>query len=345
MSASKKSSRISRPPRRPLDDDYTWESLGALTADLAGMSADMAHLARRSSPSFLPSHDSVPQDGASPSPPPRDTNSVANVASQTLAQSASPDPPQDLDFRRLLLAKETQMIEVEKLKLQLELARIQASSNSTISDGSIPAKLHDSTKSLGDLRAPQRTLYPQQWPHILAPGELKLYNELTLAELTAGYLAIVEKCPDATQNSLFLHHLADLMSLACSYQWSAVRAYHYKVLRTLELGLVKWGDSFDGFKQPFFIPTNLVMSVGSPSHEKAPEKARRGINQRPSASQQPPRHQICDDWSWYDECSNEACSKLHICIACKRPDHQAKHCPKRKFDIPTRRQDPSPPSS
>ena len=93
MSASKKSSRISRPPRRPLDDDYTWESLGALTADLAGMSADMAHLARRSSPSFLPSHDSVPQEGASPSPPLRDTNSVTNVASQTLAQSASPDPP------------------------------------------------------------------------------------------------------------------------------------------------------------------------------------------------------------------------------------------------------------
>ena len=124
------------------------------------MSADIAHLARRSSPSFLPSHDSVPQDGASPSPPPRDTNSVAN--------SASPDPPQDLDFRRLLLAKETQMIEVEKLKLQLELARIQASSNSTISDGSNPDKLHDPTKSLGDLRAPQRTLYPQQWPHIRA---------------------------------------------------------------------------------------------------------------------------------------------------------------------------------
>ena len=125
------------------------------------------------------------------------------------------------------------------------------------------------------------------------------------------------------------------MSLACSYQWSAVRAYHYKVLRTLELGLVKWGDSFDGFKQPFFIPTNLLPSGGSPSHEKAPEKARKGINQRPSASQQPPRHQICDDWSWYDDYSNEACSKLHICIVCKRPDHQAKHCPKRKFDIPT----------
>jgi len=60
---------------------------------------------------------------------------------------------------------------------------------------------------LGDLRAPQRTLYPQQWPHILAPGEPKLYNELTLAEFTAGCLAIVEKRPDATQKSLFFHRI------------------------------------------------------------------------------------------------------------------------------------------
>ena len=344
----KKSSRISRPPRRPLDDDYTWESLGALTADLAGMSADMAELGRRPSSSLVPSKDSVPQYGASPPPPPRDTNSVPDVELQNLAQAAqaaSPNPPQDLDFRRLLLAKETQMIEVEKLKLQLELARIQASSISTTPDESTPGKPHEQAKSLGDLRAPQRTLYPQQWPHILAPGEPKLYNELTLAEFTAGYLAIVEKCPDATQKSLFLHHLHDLMSLACTYQWSAVRAFHYKVLRTLELGLAKWGDSFDGFKQPFFIPTNLLPSVGSPSNEKAAEKARRVNSQRPPASQQPSRHQICDDWSWYDDCSNEACAKLHICIVCKRPDHQARHCPKRKFDIPTRRQDPSPPSS
>ena len=103
-------------------------------------------------------------------------------------------------------------------------------------------------KSLGHLRAPQQTMFPQQWPHIFAPGEPKLYNELTIAEFTAGYLAIVEKCPEATQKSLFLCQLADLMSLPCSYQWSAVRAFHYKVLHALEMGLVKWGDSFESFK-------------------------------------------------------------------------------------------------
>lgn len=159
-----------------MDDNYAWESLGALTADLAGISTDMAQLARRSSPSVsppkeTPPSDTVLRDGASPLPPSRDTNSGTNVALPNLAQSASANPPHDLEFRHVLLAKEAQLIEVEKLKLQMELARIQASSNSTITEGSNPGKLHDPTKSLGDLCALQRMLYPQQWPQILAPGE------------------------------------------------------------------------------------------------------------------------------------------------------------------------------
>ena len=73
-------------------------------------------------------------------------------------------------------------------------------------------------------------MFSQQWPHIFAPSEHKLYNELTIAEFTAGYLAIVTKCPEATQKSLLLCQLADLMTLACSYQWSAVRVFHYNAL-------------------------------------------------------------------------------------------------------------------
>ena len=137
------------------------------------MSTNMAQLARR-----LPSNDLVLQGGATPPLPLRDTNSIQNIPSQNLAQSASTDPPQDLDFRRVLLAKETQLIEVERLKLRLELARIQALSNSTISNESNPAKLPDTAKSLGDLRTLQRTLYPHQWLHILAPGEPKISSTM-----------------------------------------------------------------------------------------------------------------------------------------------------------------------
>ena len=78
------------------------------------------------------------------------------------------------------------------------------------------------------------------------------------------------------------------MSFACSYQWSAVRAFHYKALRALEMGLTKWGDSFEGFKQPFFIPTNLLPSMGLNSQDKV----RKNNTTRPANTQQPSRHQI-----------------------------------------------------
>ncbi|KAL9979132.1 hypothetical protein ACROYT_G016746 [Oculina patagonica] len=270
MSASKKSSRISRPLRRPLDDNCTWESLAALTADLAGMSANMAQLASRSSSSLVPPNDSVPLYRASP--PPRDTNSVPDVESNNLAQSATPNPPQELDFRRFLLfAKETQMIEVEKLKFQLELARIQAMSISKTPNESNPDKPHELAIFGRPLRPAGNTL------------------------------------PATYTGRTFWHE--DLMSLECTYQWSAIRAYHYKVLHTLALGLTKWGDSFDGFKQSFFIPTNLLPSVGAPSNDNAPEKVCRGNNQRPPASQQPSCHQIC---SKVESNAKSTGNKLHL---------------------------------
>lgn len=39
-------------------------------------------------------------------------------------------------------------------------------------------------------------------------------------------------------------HFHDLIVLACSLNWSVVWVYHYKVPRSIELGLVKWGDLF-----------------------------------------------------------------------------------------------------
>lgn len=40
--------QASKPSRRPLDGDFTWDSIGSLTTELAKMSTNMAQLARRS---------------------------------------------------------------------------------------------------------------------------------------------------------------------------------------------------------------------------------------------------------------------------------------------------------
>ena len=71
-------------------------------------------------------------------------------------------PSRDLDYRRLVLAKETQMLEVQKLQLQLELAKLQVSSGSVVSGESNPiaARTFDQTKSLRDLCAPAADYIP-----------------------------------------------------------------------------------------------------------------------------------------------------------------------------------------
>ena len=109
----------------------------------------------------------------------------------------------------------------------------------------------DGNKSLGDLKAPQKILFPQEWPHIHAPGEPKLFKDLTMAEFCAGFLSIIQSCSVDARRQAYIGHFHDLMILASNYNWSAVRAYHYKVLRSIELGLVKWGGNFDALKQFF----------------------------------------------------------------------------------------------
>lgn len=134
------------------------------------------------------------------------------------------------------------------------------------------------------------------------------------------------------QNEAFLDHFHGLMVLASSYKWSAVRAYHYKVLRSIELGLVKWGDSFESLKQPFFIPSALLSETPREKEAQQPTKPSLSIA----------RSDICDAWSWYDDCTSTSCPKQHVCVVCKRADHRALACPKRKFPVPTRRQETTP---
>ena len=141
------------------------------------------------------------------------------------------------------------------------------------------------------------------------------------------------------------------MSLACTYQWSAVRAFHYKVLRILWSWVSRSGATpLTVSNSPFLSLRTFFRLMGSPSNEKAaekaPEKARWGKQPMPSclpAALTPPdlRRLVVASTT----AATRRVAKLHICIICKRPDHQARHCPKRRFDIPTRRQDPSPPSS
>ena len=98
--------------------------------------------------------------------------------------------------------------------------------------------------------------------------------------------------------------------------------------------LVKWGDSFDHLKVQFLTPSSLLSEIAPRKAAKPPANG-----EAITASPKPaiPRHQICDEWSWHNNCLSTDCPKQHVCVACKRSDHQALACPKRKFPVPARR--------
>ena len=94
------------------------------------------------------------------------------------------------DLKQLALVKETHELKIRKLELQLELTKL-ASASSTSAQATKPSD--DTTKSMGDLKAPQRTRFPQPWPHIFAPGEPQLYSELSLQVFCTSYIAIMQQ--------------------------------------------------------------------------------------------------------------------------------------------------------
>ena len=193
-------------------------------------------------PSLPQATPQVPFTGQDPKqPPPPDQQLAASIPPSLVA---------------LQLQKESQELEIKKLELQLQLAKLQGGQiASPTSTESSPGK------SLGDLKAPQKTLHPQPWPHIYAPGEPKLYIDLSMPEFCAGYLVIIHQSASKPHYAALLDHFHQLMVFASAYQWSAVHSFHYKVLRSLELGLVKWGDSFDHLKVQFLTPSSLLSEI------------------------------------------------------------------------------------
>ena len=83
--------------------------------------------------------------------------------------------------------------------LELEILQLKLAKHAPATPLSVPtAASDDSSKSLGDMKAPQKTRFPQPWPHIFTPGEPKLYSDLSLAEFCAGYIAILQQYPDGS---------------------------------------------------------------------------------------------------------------------------------------------------
>lgn len=97
----------------------------------------------------------------------------------------------------------------------------------------------------------QQSLWAISWLHrglaFHSPGHtyspqvsLSFIQSYRFQFLCADFIAIMQQHKDQqAQNEAFVDHFHDLIVLASSYKWSAVGAYHYNVLRSIELSLVK----------------------------------------------------------------------------------------------------------
>ena len=167
--------------------------------------------------------------------------------------AASPLQSNHEDQLKLRLHMETQDLKIKRLQRELQLAHLKLASNTEKSpkpNDSVKTGDKSSKRSLGDQRAPQRITNQQEWLHIFTP--------LSMAEFPASYTVIIKCCTDVSRRAALISHFHNLMVLASTYIWSVVRAFHYKVLRSIEMGLVSWWNSFDSLKHPFFLPTVLL---------------------------------------------------------------------------------------
>ena len=239
-----------------LSDDYIWDSLSPLLSDR-----------REDSPTFNPianTQTAVSTDSSSGLPlladhsrrqklaqaeiPKQSEKVLPSVPLPPSATAVSPPQSSRKDQLKLQLHMESQDLEIKRLQLELQLAQLKIASNTvktSKTDESVKSGDRSSEKSLGDQHAPQRITNPQEWPHIFAPGEPKLFNELSMAEFSAGYTVIIQRCTDVSHRAALISHFHDLMVLASTYRWSAVRVYHYKVLRSIEMSHASWRDSID----------------------------------------------------------------------------------------------------
>ena len=90
--------------------------------------------------------------------------------------------------------------------------------------------------------------YPQEWPHshlsLSFVSRPKQYEELTIAEFSAGFATILEAETNEEIRSYRTKHFKNLMYLATNYHWKNVLNFHAACLLEIERGNLTWRSDF-----------------------------------------------------------------------------------------------------
>ena len=114
---------------------------------------------------------------------------------------------------------------------------------------------------------------PQLRPnHFVTHASHPAYGDLDMAQFVCGYLDCIRQSPIQLQPLMF-DHLYTLMDLATRFQWSAVRAFHGRILCALEQGSISWQSDFSRFQVGLFLPSQeLPVHASKPRPTKAADR-------------------------------------------------------------------------
>ena len=114
---------------------------------------------------------------------------------------------------------------------------------------------------------------PHQFVTRLNSSNIK-YSELDLPQFVASFLDCIRHSPAHQQLYMFTQ-LSHFMDLASRFQWSAIRAYHGRILKALEQGTTTWSADFTRFQTGLLLPSQELF-YGPPSNPTPRRAARCG---------------------------------------------------------------------
>ena len=149
------------------------------------------------------------------------------------------------------------------------------------------------------------------------PGFAELpYNRLSIQEFVVGTMRIVLQHPELSEveRKARQQHLMELMILASTYNWPAVRSLYGAALKEIEKGHRNWNDNLQDLKEEMLRPMD-VTSARTPATDREAG--------------------ICNAYNFTQGgCPRGAkCPYKHICEECfktgKEEKHKARACPER----------------
>ena len=197
-------------------------------------------------------------------------------------------------------------------------------------------------KSGYDMKNQAKILNEVQWPHGFLSKLQHVTNtkpdSLSIEAFVYGYITILLQTKDEQEMKGRLQHAKQLMWHSLMHGWSSARAFHYQVLRELEMDNFTWEDQHEMAMMSLSAAHENSTSLGTIRNNSRVRTERPSYKSEDNAVPTTDRRSICcylynnDVDGCRFEKTAEGCKKLHACSICVGKGflnkHPARECKK-----------------